>query len=91
MLYQDSAPRLTRLWDFRDAHLELSTEEIRRVVHLLSQYPRAQVPDRIAIVTGHEVDYGMARLGQVYIEDRIGTELVVFREMEEAESWLHGE
>ena len=40
-----------------------------------------------AIVTGREVDYGMARMGQVYM-DSLGIEVMVFRELEHAEQWL---
>jgi hypothetical protein len=42
------------------------------------------------VLTGRDVDCGMARIAQVHLEP-LGVELAVFRDLQEAELWLGAE
>jgi hypothetical protein len=93
LMYRDPRFRssMTKLWDLQHAHLAISSQDIHHVVSFASKRPEIVGAGRTAIVTGRDVDYGMVRVAQVHVEQMLGTELMVFRAIDDAESWLGGE
>ena len=91
-LYRDPRfrPGMSMLWDVRGARLNVTGEDVRRIVAFVSKSREARGEGKSVVLTGREVDYGMARVAQVHME-AIGIELMVFREMEHAERCLDGE
>ena len=80
-------PGMKTLLDFRAASPDVTADNVRMIVSFVSRNIEVRGKGRCAIVTGREVDYGMARMAQTYMEP-IGIEAMVFREMEDAELWL---
>ncbi|MCU1308233.1 MAG: hypothetical protein JWN45_2928 [Acidobacteriaceae bacterium] len=74
--------------DQADAHLDLSPQDLRILAGqarcLAKIAPAAVVA---AIIAPREVDYGMARMWQVFVEET-GWETMVFRSIDEADSTL---
>lgn len=81
---------MSQLWDIRHGEAILSPAELTDIISFVYQHTRERGKGRSAVVTGREVDYGMARIAQVHVEE-VGIELMVFRELDEAEQWLEGE
>jgi len=78
------------LCDLRDARPDLTAGDIRRIVDFVSRNREARGAGRSAVVASRDVDYGMARIAQVYLEP-LGVELAVFRDMQQAARWLGAE
>ena len=81
---------MSELWDVRHGEAILSPLELTDIVYFVSQHTDKRGKGRTAVVTGRDVDYGMARIGQVHVEEH-EIELMVFRALDEAERWLEGE
>lgn len=81
---------MSELWDLRNAEAMLSSEELPEIVAFVSQHIERRGKGRTAVVTGCDVDYALARIAQFHVEE-LGIELMVFRELDEAERWLKGE
>jgi hypothetical protein len=74
--------------DQTDAHLDLSTQDLRILAgqgRRLAELAPAGVV--VAIIAPRAVDYGMARMWQVLVEET-GWETTVFRSFDEADSSL---
>jgi hypothetical protein len=70
------------------AHVDLSAQDIRTIAELDRRIAQIAPPGIvIAIIAPREVDYGMARMWQILIEET-GWETMVFRSFDEADSWL---
>ena len=74
------------VWDFREAEFDISPSEIREVAELVADRQPAPPPARVAWVTHRDVDFGLARMYEIFREDP-RTEFRVFRDYEEAVSW----
>ena len=73
------------VWDFREAEFDLSSPEVRRLAQFVLQHQPAP-PLRVAFVTRRDVDFGMARMFEVFREDP-RTQFRVFRNFDEALRW----
>ena len=80
-------PGMNTLLDLTGARPTVTAENVRTIVSFVSRNIEVRGKGRCALVTGREVDYGIARMAQTYMEP-IGIEAMVFREMEDAERWL---
>jgi hypothetical protein len=82
-------PGMNRLWNFRDATVTLSSDEVRQLVALLKRRGVAVAAGRAALVMGSPLAYGIARMVQIYAEiARLSTEIAVFSDLDEALLWL---
>ena len=75
-----------RLWDLRDATVAMTTAELERLGHE-GQARDNQRSSRAAVVASRDVDFGLARVNEVYRASS-STEMRVFRDLEEAREWL---
>ena len=64
-----------------------SMDDIRAIGQFLGSYAE-RIGGRAAVVTGTEVQYGLGRMGSVYMES-VGIEAGIFRDMESAMEWLN--
>jgi hypothetical protein len=74
------------VWDFRGAKLNLSTADVRAFVEFILEEQPAARPPRVAMVTGTDVDFGMARMFGAYREHP-STQVRVFRDYDDAVTW----
>ena len=74
------------VWDFRGAKLNMSTAEVRAFAEFVLESQPAARPPRVAIVTGTDVDFGMARMFGAYREHP-STQVRVFRDYDDAVTW----
>jgi hypothetical protein len=91
-LLEDPAfkPGLPVLWDLREASItSLSNLEIQQLLKLNAKRKDARGSGRAAILVSKEVDYGIARMFQVYAEE-LPWETMVFRDFSQAEPWVTG-
>lgn len=78
---------MSALWDFRDGDLtRLDREAFERLAEVVGAAP-GRLGAKIAIVVVKDVDYGIARMWQVYGEDA-PQQREIFRDMEKAQAWL---
>ncbi len=80
----DFHPRFDRLWDLREAHPELSGNEVREIANSV---PHDVGGHHIAIVAPSDVAYGLARMYAVLVEES-GLTVRPFREIGCATTWL---
>ena len=75
------------VWDFRNAELDVDAAGVREIARFILTSQPSPPPPKVAFVTAREVDFGMARMLEAYRENR-ATEVHVFRDYEEASSWV---
>ena len=83
-------PGMSTMWDVRGARPTVDAGQVRGVVSFVSAHVEQRGRGRCAVVTGREVDFGMARMASVFMEG-IGIDLRVFRDLDGAQSWLDRE
>jgi hypothetical protein len=74
------------VWDFRSAHFDVNTSDIRELAVFVLEHQPVAPPSRVAFVTARDVDFGMTRMFEVFREDP-ATEFRVFRDYHEAVAW----
>jgi len=74
------------VWDFREAQFDFDRAGIREVADFVSSHQPATPPARVAWVTLRDLDFGLARMFEVFREDP-RTDFRVFRDYDEAISW----
>jgi hypothetical protein len=74
------------VWDFRQAQFDISSSDTRQIAQFILQNQPATPPSRVAFVTQRDVDFGMARMFEVFRQDS-GTAFRVFRDYDEAICW----
>lgn len=78
------------VWDFRTARFDINSEEVRDLARFILDRQPALPPPRVAFVTGREVDFGMARMFEVYREHP-ATVFRAFQDYAEAVSWARSQ
>jgi hypothetical protein len=78
---------MTMMADFSAARLMLSADNVWTVAGFVSRNLERRGKGRCAVITGRDVDYGVVRMAQAYLEDA-AVELGVFRNIGDAEGWL---
>jgi hypothetical protein len=74
------------VWDFRDARFEMESPQIREIARFVVGNQPDPPPARVAFVAPRDVDFGLARMFEVFREDP-RTEFRVFRDYYEALDW----
>jgi len=74
------------VWDLRTAQLDIKGTDVQEIARFVLQRQPETPSPRVAFVTGRDVDYGLARMFQVY-RQHPSTQVRVFRDYEEAVSW----
>ncbi|UCG89232.1 MAG: hypothetical protein JSW71_12105 [Gemmatimonadota bacterium] len=77
----------TVIWDLEHAGIEMNPRQIIGLVRSLMHRPSARGGKHAVVVT-RDLDYGLARLAEAYVEAWLETELMVFRNRGDAEEWL---
>jgi hypothetical protein len=78
------------LFDLAGAdHLDIPTADVRRVAREDREYAETHPPFAIAVVAPHDMEYGLSRMWQAFVDD---TSIVskVARTRDEALAWLAG-
>lgn len=74
------------VWDFREARFDISSSDTRLIADfILSNQPETP-PLKVAFVVQRDVDFGLARMFEVYRQDP-RTAFKAFRDYEEAICW----
>lgn len=84
----ENNPSELRLWDLSNESINLSNNEIEKMAtYGKSKFP---APSKIAIVAPHDISFGLMRVFQAKatMEEK-SNEIMVFRTMQEALSWLN--
>jgi hypothetical protein len=74
------------VWDFRSARLEFRGPEVREIAEFILDRQPPAPPQKIAIVTARDVDFGLSRMFEVY-RQHPSTEVRTFGDYDEAVSW----
>jgi hypothetical protein len=74
------------VWDFREAQFNMSSSDTQNIAQFIFTHQPATPPSKVAFVTQRDLEFGMARVFDVYREDP-RTAFRVFRDYEEAICW----
>ena len=74
------------VWDFREAQFDVSYSDTQEIAQFIVRNQPATPPLKMAFVTQRDVDFGMARVFEVFRQDP-STEFRVFRDYEKAICW----
>lgn len=88
---QDVSSDLGSLWDVRDADLSgLSGAEIRQIISYVVEHRGASPGVRTAILVGRDLDFGLARMAEQFLEAESHSGTMVFRDRDAAVTWVMG-
>ena len=83
----DFRPGLSGLADLRESRITSSLSNVRRLAELMIENRDRIGPSRTAIVVDSDIDYGMARMFEVFAEQSMA-ETQVFKDIDQAMIWL---
>ena len=84
----DYPPNVRTIWDIREADLSFANfTSIKKVVGIRASFKQRD-NCKVALVASSNLQYGLCRMFQMLLEDRLPHELAVFRDYEEGEQWL---
>jgi hypothetical protein len=78
------------LWDLRETKGlgAIKTHHLDKLVNIVSQKWETSRPRRAALVVSRMVDFGLARMYEMRLENKSKNEIRVFNNFEEALHWL---
>ncbi|MFC1828737.1 hypothetical protein ACFL0O_03890 [Thermodesulfobacteriota bacterium] len=82
-------PGIDAIWDVRQAVTDaLTAEDIQSIAEHTRKIAATRGPKwKVAIIVGTDADYGMSRMYQAYAGST-PTEVMVFRSMSDARTWI---
>jgi len=88
----DYRPEGNSLCDLREAGADgFSGAEIRHIVGTVLEHRGAPSGTRTAIVVARDLNFGLARMFAHQLEAKSHSDVMVFRDIDEAMAWLEGE
>ena len=88
---QDFDPAMNALWDLREAvTTEFSSDDVRKIAQLAGGRRPSGVSPRVALVASRDADFGMARMYEAQEDEVSPGHIRVFRDIEEATTWVSG-
>jgi len=89
-LYDDAdySHTLHSLWDFRNCTSDLSSEDLRRILHYEQTILSGPGAGKVALVVGSNLDFGLARMYHMLSEQKIDRLFMVFRDYNQALKWI---
>ena len=85
----DFRPEAPSLFDAREAQLDaFAGAEVRHVVETVLRFRGAPPGTRTAIVMAHDLGFGLARMFEQQLEAKEPSDVMVFRDVDEAMAWL---
>ncbi len=85
----DFEPGMGTLWDLRDASMHaLSGADVRRIVAHAGRHRERRGRGRVALVVERDIDFGMARMFELFAAEQLPTPVMVFRNVGDARRWL---
>jgi hypothetical protein len=85
----DYRPEMDVIWDLREADLSpFSTSDIRKVGDYVSGHWGAESGSKAALVVSRDLDFGLSRMYEFFLESRTSSEVQVFRDYDEAMDWI---
>ena len=82
------SPQLPVIWDFRQAKMDLSLDEMWQLIETGRQLIGDVWPGKVALVVSHDADYGQGRMYEQLSESLVHNRFQVFRDYEQAITWL---
>jgi hypothetical protein len=74
------------IWDLREAQFDMSSSDPSDIARFILNHQPAPPPLKVAFITKHDFEFGMARMFDAYRGDP-HTEFQVFRDYDEAVCW----
>jgi hypothetical protein len=82
-------PKMDALWDMRDADFSaVTTDEIYSFVNMVKSYWGQTGQGKSAIVVESVFDYGMTRMYEIILTLNTSSNIMVFKDYDEAQKWL---
>lgn len=77
------------LWDLSKADLSaFLTQDVRAIRDYVSKNWGKSGKSKAALVVAHDLDYGLSRMYEFFLESRTSNEVQVFRDLDEAFAWI---
>ncbi len=87
--YPDHKPAVNVLWDLTNANIvNITAEQVRQIATLVGDKCENCLKSKAALVAIGEFEFGMARMYEIYLENKVSCKVEVFRGVEEALAWL---
>ncbi len=85
--HPDFRKDLDRLYDFRDAKIDLQSDQFRTIYKALQDDDAVHGKRKVAFLVAKNFDFGLMRMFSS-IADRLSADMAVFRDRNEANTWL---
>jgi hypothetical protein len=82
-------PDMDVVWDLREADLtSFSSEDVQAVRNFVIRNWGTGGKSRAALVVSRDVEFGLTRMYEVYVESDTKSQVEVFRDMDKAVEWI---
>ena len=80
---------MNALWDMRDADFSsVTTAEVHSLVEMVKKYWGQTGKSKSALTVASDFDYGMTRMYEILMTVNTSSNIMVFKNYDEAEKWL---
>jgi hypothetical protein len=85
----DYNPDMDVLWDLREADLSsFEADDVDKLSDMVSKFWGTEGKSRAALVVSKDLDYGLSRMYEMLLENRISSIVRIFREIDAALEWI---
>ena len=85
----DFDPDMNSLWDLREADVStFETPDIQNLKNFVGKHWGTKGKSKSAIVVSRDLDFGLSRMYEFYLQAKSSSEVQVFREYDEALKWI---
>jgi hypothetical protein len=76
------------LWDFRNCTINISSDEMRKIIDCVQRNMKGFSGEKVALVVDTTLDFGLARMFHLLSEQKVDRPLMVFRDYYDALKWI---
>jgi hypothetical protein len=85
----DFDPRMNSLWDLREADVSsFETPDIQNLRNYVGKHWGTGGRNKAALVATRDIDFGLSRMYEFYLQAKSSSEVQVFRDYDEAYEWV---
>ena len=85
----DFDPGMNSLWDLREADVSsFETPDIQNLRNYVGKHWGTEGKSKSAIVVSRDLDFGLSRMYEFYLQSKTSSEVPVFREYDEGLKWV---
>ena len=90
VMHEDYFTGIGFLHDYRDVDMaDLTTPEVRMISNMVASHREALGRGKWAILVNRDLEFGMARMWNALVQDKVDLVINIFKDESKARNWIH--